>query len=80
MDFANHARGCKVHHHRDLMLGKNTRERRFVEEICYHKRAADKSAMPRGKIVINNRLIPGRDQRATGMRADIARAAGDEDG
>ena len=80
MDFANQARGCKVHHRRDLMLGKDTRERRFVEEICNHQRAGDKRAMPGGKIVIDNRLIPGRDQRATGMRADIARAAGDEDG
>ena len=45
-----------------------------------HKRASDKVAMAGGKIVVRDRMVAGRHQRAAAMRADIARAAGNQDG
>jgi hypothetical protein len=69
-----------VHHGLDVVPGEDARERPAVEKIANHQRAVDEAAVAGRQIVVDDWLIARGLERAAGVRADIARAARDENG
>ena len=69
-----------MHHRDDLVLREGAIERRSVHEVARNERSGDEAAVAGREIVENHRMITGREQCAAAMRADIARAAGDQNG
>jgi hypothetical protein len=59
-------------------LREGTGKRRFVKKIAGHKWAGDKAAVASRKIIVDDRLVPGRSQGPATMRTDIAGAAGNQ--
>ncbi len=68
-----------MHHRDDLVLGEDARQCRPVGDVADDERAADEFAMAGGEIVVDDGAESGALQCAAAMRADIARAAGNQD-
>ena len=77
---ADQARCREVHHRDDVVLREGARQRGLVGEVAGHQRAGDELAVAGGEIVENHGVIAGRRQRPAAMRADVARAAGHQNG
>src|SRR5262245_23715083 len=67
-----------MHNGGDPVVDEDARERGLVEEIADDQGAPDEVAIAGGEIVVDDRLVAGRFKGATGVRADLAGAAGDE--
>ncbi len=61
-----------MHHRRNFVVGKGSRQRGAVEEISNHQGRGDEAAMTCRKIVIDDGLKAGGNQCAAGVRTDIA--------
>src|SRR6185437_16522390 len=69
-----------MHHGLDVVLGEDVRERSAVEEIANHQWTVDEAAVAGRQVVVDNWLVARGLERAADVRADIARAARDENG
>jgi hypothetical protein len=69
-----------VHDRDDVVLREGACEHGLVKKFAGDERAGDKIAMASRKIVVDDRMITGRRQRPAAMRADVARAARNQNG
>jgi hypothetical protein len=76
--FADQACGGEVHDRDDIVPREGAGEGGLVEDVGGNQRTGDEAAVAGGKIIENDRMIAGCRQRPAAMRADIARATGDQ--
>ena len=77
---ADQARCCEVHDGHDVMFGEGPRQRGLVGDVAHHQRARGEAAVAGRKVVVGDGLVTRCVQRPAAVRADIAGAAGDENG
>jgi hypothetical protein len=76
--FADQAGRREVHDRDNAMLCEGVIEHRPVREIARDKRSTDEATVSGREVIVDDRMIAGRGQRPAAMRADVARAAGDQ--
>jgi len=77
---ADQAGRREMHHGDDVVLRERGSKRSLVDQVADQERTGDEAAMAGRKIIEGDRMITCGSQRATAMRADVARTAGNQDG